>query len=150
MSATKYLDKNGVLYLWGKIKTLVTDNKVTELPWGKITDKPTDLVKTDDIKDFVKKGDLTSMMTYKGSVATYSALPVANATAEPPVVVNVGDCYNVSDTGTNYVWDGSDWDDVGGGIQIEALTNSEIDEICGTTPTVENNQNVVDLDTETE
>lgn len=149
MSANeKYLDKNGLIYLWTKIKSLVADNKITELPWEKITGKPTDLVTDDDIKDFVKKGDITSIMTYKGSVATYSLLPVADDTAEPPIVVNIGDCYNVSDTGTNYVWDGSDWDDIGGGINIESLTNAEIDEICGTTPTVENNQDVINLDNE--
>ena len=42
----------------------------------------------------------------------------------------VGDVWNTSDTGKNYAWSGTDWDDLGGSFTVEALTNGEIDTIC--------------------
>lgn len=58
-----------------------------------------------------KVDTLGSPVTYKGSVATFSALP-----ASP----KVGDMYNVVDDETthkqnlNYAWNGSSWDSIGG------------------------------------
>ncbi len=66
---------------------------------------------------------------YKGSVANQSALP---GSAE------VGDVYNLEDTGMNVAWDGSKWDNLGMIIDLsgyvkeedlEAVTNQEIDTI---------------------
>lgn len=54
---------------------------------------------------------LTSAMHYKGSVANEAALP---ADAE------VGDVYNVSDTGKNVAWDGKAWDELSGIIDLSA------------------------------
>lgn len=73
---------------------------------------------------------LTSAMTYKGSVASYSDLPSSGQ--------KVGDFYDVLDTGKNYAWDGTKWDDVGGVVdlsglwsktELTAMTVSEINEI---------------------
>lgn len=73
---------------------------------------------------------LTSAMRYKGSVATYAALPTTNLT--------VGDMYNVTASGANYVWDGSVWDETGMVVDLSpyaktsdlvAVTNTEIDTI---------------------
>lgn len=73
---------------------------------------------------------LTSAMRYKGSVATVSALPTTDNA--------VGDMWNVTDTGANYVWDGSAWDETGMVIDLSpyaktsdlvAVTNTEIDTI---------------------
>ena len=47
---------------------------------------------------------LAGVLHYKGSVATYADLP---ADAE------IGDVYNVIDTGANYAWTGSEWDELG-------------------------------------
>lgn len=52
---------------------------------------------------------LSSVYSYKGSVATYDDLP---ETAES------GDVYNVEDTGDNYAWDGSKWDKLAGTIDL--------------------------------
>lgn len=56
---------------------------------------------------------VSAVYKYKGSVATFSTLPTASRT--------IGDVYNVLDTGINYAWDGTSWDDLGG---VEALATA--------------------------
>ena len=52
-------------------------------------------------------------MRYKGSVANYVALQaIQNPT--------LGDTYNVLDTGANYSWDGSAWDEIGSAVDLSA------------------------------
>jgi hypothetical protein len=34
-----------------------------------------------------------------------------------------GDVYNVKDTGANYVWTGSDWDELGATVDLSEITN---------------------------
>lgn len=70
---------------------------------------------------YAKKSDISGVYKFKGSVASVSNLP-ESATA--------GDVYNVEDSGMNYAWDGDSWDALGGTIEIDAITNSEIDSIC--------------------
>jgi len=65
---------------------------------------------------------LTSAMHYKGSVATVADLPSSNN--------QTGDFYNVTATGENYAWTGSDWDATGSIVDLAAITNSEIDTIA--------------------
>lgn len=50
---------------------------------------------------------LAGVYKYKGSVATYADL----ANVQNP---DVGDVYNVEDTGDNYAWSGTEWDQLGG------------------------------------
>ncbi|NCB75120.1 MAG: hypothetical protein EOM51_10315 [Clostridia bacterium] len=57
---------------------------------------------------------LSAVYKYKGSVASYANLPTEDLTA--------GDVYNVTDSGINYAWTGTAWDDIGG---IEALATVE-------------------------
>lgn len=75
-------------------------------------------------------GKLTSAMRYKGSVAKYANLPTTDLT--------VGDMYNITETGANYVWDGSAWDETGMIVDLSpyakiadlvVVTNTEIDTI---------------------
>jgi hypothetical protein len=49
-------------------------------------------------------------MTYKGSVANYAALPSTG--------MMIGDVYNLTDTGHNYAWSGSVWDDLGPAVDV--------------------------------
>lgn len=64
---------------------------------------------------------LTSAMHYKGQVATYADLPTGS---------EIGDVYNVADTGDNYAWNGTEWDKLSGeyiagtGISINGKTIS--------------------------
>lgn len=168
---SKYLDENGLLYLWGKIKTLaggkvdkvegkgLSSNDFTaaektkleglenytlpaaaadvlggvkvgaglsisqgvlsatgggaadSVDWANVQNKP----------DLALKSDLTSLYRYKGSVTNYASLPVSGNTE--------GDVWNVEATGMNYAWTGEDWDALGQTIQIESITNAEIDAI---------------------
>ena len=78
-------------------------------------------------------GKVSSVYKYRGSVvdkATLEAIPTANLT--------VGDVYNVQDSGMNYAWTGSEWDNLGSDIDLSgyleeadliAITNGEIDTI---------------------
>lgn len=63
---------------------------------------------------------LSSVMHYKGSVATYDDLPTTDLT--------VGDVYNVIDTGANYAWNGSEWDELSGIVDLSAYyTSAQVD-----------------------
>lgn len=137
--ANKFLDGNGLLYLWSKVtsglsgkvdkvdgKGLSTNDFTNELKskvessisgvsWNDITGKP----------DVATKSDMVSVYKYKGSVPTYSALPTESLTA--------GDVYNVEDSEMNYAWTGTSWDQLGSSqIEIDAITNAEIDQIVST------------------
>lgn len=53
---------------------------------------------------------VSAVYRYKGSVASYDLLPKSN---------NVkGDVWNVVDTGKNFVWSGTEWDDIGGVVDL--------------------------------
>ena len=166
-----FLDKDGLLYLWSKIKTMLggkvdkvegkglssndfttaEKNKLAELKnytlpeataetlggvrvgaglsvtggvlsatgggtadsvdWSNIQNKP----------DLALKSDLTTVYEYKGSKVNYAALPESGN--------EVGDVWNAEDTGKNYAWTGTEWDDLGGTFEIQAITNEEIDAI---------------------
>jgi hypothetical protein len=53
---------------------------------------------------------VTGAMIYKGSVANYASLPSSG--------VEIGWMYNVTDTGHNYVWSGTVWDDLGPAVDV--------------------------------
>lgn len=53
---------------------------------------------------------LTSVYTYKGSVANEAALPTTGQT--------VGDVYNVEDTGMNVAWTANGWDKLGSVVDL--------------------------------
>lgn len=85
-----------------------------------------------DLSAFAKKTDIASAYNYKGSKATYSALPTTGNA--------VGDVWNVEDTGMNYAWTGSEWDALGGSVdlsaymtttQINAALNNKVDKVTG-------------------
>ena len=61
---------------------------------------------------------IASVYVYKGSVATQTELPQENN--------KVGDTYNVTDTGHNYTWDGTQWDDLGGTVDFSAYLTSAV------------------------
>lgn len=84
--------------------------------------------KTIDLSNYATKADVSTAIKYKGSVTTYDDLPGSPA---------VGDMYNVETASTaqnlpaggNVVWNGSTWDVVGPIFAIDAIANSEIDEL---------------------
>ena len=70
---------------------------------------------------YAKKTDLSNVYKFRGSVATYSALPSTG--------VEAGWVYNVEADDMNYAWTGTAWDPLGSLFSIESITNSEIDTI---------------------
>lgn len=61
---------------------------------------------------------VSTVYKYKGNVANKDALPKEDNA--------IGDVYNVNDTGHNYVWTGTDWDQLAGIVDLsEYLTKSE-------------------------
>ena len=82
-----------------------------------------------DVSQFATKDDtytkeqidakISSVMSYKGTVATVEDLP-SSAT--------VGDVYNVTDTGMNYAWNGSQWDALGSDVDLsDYVTNTQFE-----------------------
>lgn len=71
--------------------------------------------------NYALKSDISTVYKYKGSVANYEALPKADQT--------VGDVYNLTDTGMNYVWTGDAWDALGQVFEIQAMGTTLIDQI---------------------
>lgn len=69
---------------------------------------------------YAKKSDITDTYKYKGSKPSYDDLP-SNAEA--------GDVWNVTDTGKNYAWTGTEWDDLGGLLAVDPISNTDIDTI---------------------
>ena len=67
---------------------------------------------------------VASVYKVKGSVATESALPQEGNTT--------GDVYNVETDGMNYVWDGTQWDKLGGTVDLSNYyTKSQVDTELG-------------------
>lgn len=61
---------------------------------------------------------VSTVYRYKGNVANKDSLPADNNA--------VGDVWNAEDTGKNYVWTGSEWDDIGGVVDLTPyLTKSD-------------------------
>ena len=79
---------------------------------------------------------LVNVYTYKGSVATYENLPSENLTA--------GDVYNVEAAhgnippGTNYAWNGSAWDSLGGSVDLSNYsTTGDVNTLSSSVQTLE-------------
>ena len=68
------------------------------------------------LPDFALKSDLSSVYKVKGSKASY--LEIDAITNK-----NIGDVYNATDTGSNYVWTGTEWDNLGGTIDLTNYYN---------------------------
>ena len=161
MNNLKYTDDNGLLYLIGKIKSLV-GNKVDKVD-GKglstndyTTEEKVKLATLENYDDTnisnrvttlenagyqnetqvqtLINNSMSSVMTYKGTVANYTDLPSEN--------VAVGDTYNITNAsqynnaGDNATWNGTTWDILGSNIDLSsylqrselvAITNAEID-----------------------
>lgn len=72
---------------------------------------------------------VSTVYRYKGSVETYQDLPSENN--------EIGDTWNVVEeyesygAGTNFSWNGTSWDALGGSFALEYMTDGEVHEITG-------------------
>lgn len=86
-----------------------------------ITDKGIDI----DLSEYAKSADLTTALTYKGTVASYSELPTKDQ--------KIGDVYNVTaadaehdlNAGENVAWNGTAWDNLGGVTDLSGKVDKE-------------------------
>ncbi len=128
----KYLDDNGLLYLWQKIKNVFATTEAMNGKVDKVTGKglstndyttaeKNKLAAFGSADTYALKTDIASMYKYKGSVATVSALPSSGQVT--------GDVYNVELTGMNYAWNGTEWDALGEIFTITSISNVDIDTI---------------------
>ena len=79
-----------------------------------------------DMSGYALKSDLVGLYEVKGSVNTYSALPTNAEKGDVYNVVNADTSKGVR-AGDNFVWTGSEWDNLGGVFQIDVATTSEIE-----------------------
>lgn len=102
---------------------LTISNGVLSAVQGKVDLSP--YAKTTDIAStYAKKTDISTAFRYRGSVDTYSALPTNG--------VAVGDVYNVVaadashdiNAGDNVAWNGNDWDNLSGVVDLSAYLKS--------------------------
>ena len=89
------------------------DSKAVNADWNAVSGNAQILNKPDVYTKTEVNNIVSAVYKYKGSVANYAALPSQNMT--------IGDVYNCLDTGINYAWDGTGWDDIGG---VEALATA--------------------------
>lgn len=86
-------------------------------------DKVTTYTKTET--DNAIASAISSVYKYKGSVANYSDLPTTGN--------EIGDVYNVEDTGDNYAWTGTDWDKLSGTVDLSGYyTKTETNNLLDT------------------
>lgn len=152
------LDKDGLLYLWGKVKAAVTDGKDKAIEGAATyTDNRFDAamssvnnkvdkvegksLSTNDFTDADKSklDGLTSTPSWDdisgkpdfSTVYQYKG-SVATTNELPGGSASAGDVYNVESTGMNYAWTGTGWDALGSIFELTTITNAEIDTITTT------------------
>ena len=83
-----------------------------------VVNMPTEYVKTETFNQFRTEINekVASVYHVKGSVETYAALPTTH---------EVGDVYNISDTGANYVWTSYGWDKLSETVDLSGLATIE-------------------------
>jgi len=103
-------------------------NIATSGSWNDLSNTPTTIANygiTDAYTKTEIDGKLTSSMHFKGTVANYEAL--SNITNP-----SVGDMYNALDTGSNYAYDGTNWDKLSENIDLSNyVTTDGIEAIVG-------------------
>ena len=74
---------------------------------------------TEDLTNYYTKTEvdtkISSVYRYRGTVATYADLPSTDLT--------IGDVYNVEEDGSNYAWNGTAWDKLGGEVDLSNYYN---------------------------
>jgi hypothetical protein len=84
-------------------------------------------LQTDDLTDYAKKTDISSVFKYKGSVENYSDLPVENSVGDTYNIINADTEHNI-DAGDNLTWNGEAWDNLSGIINLTPI-NTKLSEM---------------------
>ena len=78
--------------------------------WQSIPSIPTNISAFTNDSGYLTSSDIASVLTYKGTKASYSALPSSGN--------STGDVWHVTDTGAEYAWDGTEWQELGTAIDL--------------------------------
>lgn len=123
-----------IKYLWVSLQnewyegTWVVPYKTSDLTndSGFITasDIPTNISFFTNDSGYLTASDIASVLTYKGTRASYSALPSSGN--------STGDVWHITDTGAEYAWDGSVWQELGTAIDLSGYVPVESRGTAGT------------------
>ena len=104
--------------------SILPHNKDGQIDWGKISGNIQDqqdlialleALKTELEEEIAQSQE--TIFRYRGSVVAFDNLPnIGN---------EVGDCYNVEETGANYAWNGSEWDKLSETIDLSVFLTIE-------------------------
>lgn len=78
-----------------------------------------------DLSAYAKSADISTVYKYKGKVATYSALPTTDQVAGDVYNVEAADATNGINAGDNVVWNGTDWDNLSGIVDLSGYVTKE-------------------------
>ncbi len=119
---TEYQDVSGkadITYVDERISNVYTDINTTNE--NIINDLTAEINKKANIEDVYTKTEvdakISSIYTFKGTVATFDDLPTEGLV--------IGDVYNVADTGANYAWADFGWDSLGTSVDLTPYMTTE-------------------------
>ena len=70
--------------------------------------------------DYAKKTDIASVYKYKGSKANYAALPTSGNIVGDVWNIEAADSTNNIKAGDNVAWTGTEWDNLGGNVDLSS------------------------------
>ena len=86
---------------------------------------PTDKNINIDMTNYGTLADISSAFKYKGSVASFSLLPLANQEVGDVYNIEAADATNGINAGDNVAWNGTGWDVLAGGIDMSNYVQVE-------------------------
>lgn len=114
-SNARTLDWNGNEVLAGKLTVGTGPTNNMDVATKQYVDNaiptvPTNISSFTNDSGYLTASDIASVMTYKGTKANYAALPSTGNTT--------GDVWHLTDTGAEWAWDGSAWQELGTAIDL--------------------------------
>lgn len=79
-----------------------------------------------DLTGYALKSDIVGLYEVKGSVDNYADLPTDAEAGDVYNVINANEAQGVR-AGDNFVWTGTEWDNLGGVFSVDAISNDAID-----------------------
>lgn len=78
-----------------------------------------------DLTNYVQKGDVTTVMRYRGSVQSYASLPTAGNQLGDAYNVEAADAAHGIKPGDNVVWNGTTWDVLSGTVDLSGYVTKD-------------------------
>ena len=78
-----------------------------------------------DLSAYAKTTDIAAVYHYKGTVATYAALPTADQKEGDVYNITAADATNGIKAGDNVAWNGTAWDNLSGTVDLSGYVTKE-------------------------